>query len=337
MVSANESEVFGAFPIGVPPEQESCGIFSLGDLNQETMHHIVDRSCDLFADPAAHDYPLRKTIVGILFTKTSTRTRAAFSVGAVSLGATPISFGPHDLQTNTGESLIDTARVLGAMLGLLVVRMSGPLEDLKLLSRHGGMAVINAMASEEHPTQGICDLAAIQLARGSVDGTRLLYVGEGNNTATALAHGFSHYADCRVTFLTPEGYGLPSDVLSAATARGAAVGTLVEEYHTMSRLPEHADIVYTTRWQTTGTSKADPAWREAFRPFFVDAGLLDRWPGSRFMHDLPAHRGEEVSGEVLDGPRSIAWSQARMKLSSAMATLEWTAANLGRWRYQPRT
>jgi ornithine carbamoyltransferase len=181
------------------------------------------------------------------------------------------------------------------------------------------------MATEEHPTQGICDLAAIQLARGSVNSTHLLYIGEGNNTATALAQGLSYYADCQVTFLTPPGYGLPPGVLAAAAERAAAAGTTFEERHTMDRLPEHADIVYTTRWQTTGTSKADPAWRELFRPFFVDAALLDRWPGAQFMHDLPAHRGEEVSAAVLDGPRSVAWSQARMKLSSAMAALEWAA------------
>jgi ornithine carbamoyltransferase len=91
----------------------------------------------------------------------------------------------------------------------------------------------------------------------------------------------------------------------------------------MDELPSNVDIVYTTRWQTTGTAKADPDWREVFRPFHVSEELMTRWPAALFMHDLPAHRGDEVSGKVLDGQRSIAWSQAAMKLASAMAILEW--------------
>lgn len=315
----------GQLRTGPPPTRTPQGIFSLGSLQRETVNHIVNRSCELYADIQAHDRSLRDKIVGILFTKTSTRTRTAFTAGAISLGGTPIAFGPHDLQTNTGESLVDTGRVLGQMLDILVARTSGPLAELRDISRYGGIPVINAMANEEHPTQGICDLAAIKMVLGSVDGARLLYIGEGNNTATALAQGLSHYSNCEVTFATPRGYGMPSGVLAEAAVRCATTGTSLTECHSMAELPERVDFVYTTRWQTTGTSKADAAWREAFRPFFVDAQLIDRWPGCWFMHDLPAHRGEEVSGDVLDGPRSIVWSQARMKLTSAMAALEWTA------------
>jgi ornithine carbamoyltransferase len=97
----------------------------------------------------------------------------------------------------------------------------------------------------------------------------------------------------------------------------------VEEVHDLDRVSGDFDVVYTTRWQTTGTSKPDPAWRERFRPFHVDSAVLRRWPSAFFMHDLPAHRGEEVSGAVLDGPRSIAWTQAQMKAASATAVMEW--------------
>jgi ornithine carbamoyltransferase/carbamoyltransferase len=177
------------------------------------------------------------------------------------------------------------------------------------------------MATEEHPTQGLCDLATIRLHFGALDGVRVLYVGEGNNTATALANGMAHVPGASVTFMTPAGFGLPPDVLAGARAAAAARGTSVTEVHSMAELPEQVDIVYTTRWQTTGTTKR-PGWRQAFRPFYVDAALMQRWPDAWFMHDLPAHRGDEVAGDVLDGPRSLAWLQARMKLTSAMAVLE---------------
>lgn len=318
--------IFTTLTSGAPPLCDPRGIFSLGDLSPQTVHRLVERSCEFYTDPHAHDQPLKRAAVGILFTKTSTRTRTAFTAGTIALGGAPVTFGPHDLQTNTGESLIDTARILGAMLNLMIARTAGPLAELRTLSGYGGLPVINAMAEEEHPTQGLCDLAAIRLALGAVDGAHVLYIGEGNNTATALAQGLAHYSGCTATFVTPPGYGLPADVLEGTTKRGAENGTSLAEVHSMTELPARADIVYTSRWQTTGTSKADPAWRETFRPFYVAPELVARWPGAWFMHDLPAHRGEEVSGEVLDGPRSIAWAQARMKLSSAMAALEWVAA-----------
>jgi ornithine carbamoyltransferase/carbamoyltransferase len=190
----------------------------------------------------------------------------------------------------------------------------------------GRLPVVNAMAAEEHPTQGVCDLATMLMRFGSLEGISVLYVGEGNNTASALAHGLSHIPRSRAVFATPSGYGLDPHVLAAAVQRAAGAGGSVREVHDMDDLPSDVDVVYTTRWQTTGTVKADPDWRERFRPFHIDERLFGRWPEATFMHDLPAHRGEEVSGAVLDGPRSIAWQQAEMKLTSAMAVLEWVVA-----------
>ena len=127
----------------------------------------MEWSCEFYTDPHAHDQPLKRAAVGILFTKTSTRTRTAFTAGTIAW-AVPDHLGPHDLQTNTGESLIDTARILGAMLDLMIARTAGPLAEMRTLSGYGGLPVINAMAEEEHPTQGLCDLAAIRLAWGAV-------------------------------------------------------------------------------------------------------------------------------------------------------------------------
>jgi ornithine carbamoyltransferase len=194
---------------------------------------------------------------------------------------------------------------------------------MRELSRQERLPVVNAMAAEEHPTQGVCDLAAMLMEFGSLRALSVLYLGEGNNTAAALAYGLSRIPMCNVTFATPPGYGIDQAILDNAKKQAAEGGGSVTQVHAMDELPDSVDVVYTTRWQTTGTVKADPDWREKFRDFYVDERLLQRWPTARLMHDLPAHRGEEVSGGALEGPRSIAWSQAEMKLASAMAILEW--------------
>ncbi|QEU90387.1 ornithine carbamoyltransferase [Streptomyces kanamyceticus] len=313
-----------AVPRGAPPEAPETGLFSLADLSVETVTRLAERSVELHRDRAAHDRPLAGATVGVLFTKPSTRTRTAFTVAAVRLGAVPVTYGPGDLQLSTGEAIEDTGRVFGGMLDGLVARTAGPLAELRRLSRSGHLPVVNAMATEEHPSQGLCDLATLRLCLGDdLRGLRLLYVGEGNNTAAALALALAGIPGCEATFACPPGYGLPDDLVSAAGKRAARNGAVIDRRDSAADLPSGVDVVYTTRWQTTGTSKPDAAWRERFRAFHVDEEFMTRRPGALLLHDLPAHRGDEVTGAVLDGPRSVAWTQASMKLSSAMAVLEW--------------
>lgn len=298
------------------------GLISLDELTSADLMRLTDRSVELFHDRRAHDRPLRGHVAGMMFLQTSTRTRTAFQTGAVRLGADIVAFGPHDLQLNTGESIGDTGRIFGSMLDLLVVRTNGSSSLLGGLSDSGALPVINAMSAEEHPTQGVNDLASMRLQFGDLTGLRVLYVGEGNNSAVALAKVLSHVSGCHVTFWTPPGYGLDDDLIKVCDQRAALTGGRVEQISDSEAIPTEIDLVYTTRWQTTGTAKSDPCWREKFRPFYIDEPLLKRWPDALVMHDLPAHRGEEISGEVLDGPRSIAWRQAQMKATSAMAVLE---------------
>lgn len=309
-------------PVESTPIGRSRGLISLAEIDAQCLSTLIERSCALHNDPRAHSSPLAGRVVGVLFAKTSTRTRTAFTVGTIRLGGTPIMYGPDDLQTNTGESWEDTGRVFASMLDLLVARTSGPTEKLRLLSGGGLLPVINAMSTEEHPTQGVCDLATMRLHFGAVKGLRVLYIGEGNNSATALARGLALCEGCHVQFVTPPGYGVPSNVLEESARIASAAGGSVSQTHSLDDLLDDVDVVYTTRWQTTGTTKPDPAWREVFRPYYVDQRFMERWPRAVFMHDLPAHRGEEVAGAVLEGERSIAWLQASMKLSSAMAVLE---------------
>lgn len=303
-----------------------ASFLTLAELTSSRLDDLAQRACTFYRDPGDHDSPLRGLVVGILFAATSTRTRTAFTVGTIRLGGAPYTCSPTELQLATGESLADTARILGAMLDALVIRTTGGIAELRALAEAGALPVVNAMAREEHPTQGVCDVATMTLHAGDLSGVKLVYLGEGNNSATALARALALIPDASATFVTPPGYGLPADILREAQTRARTSGGTIVETHDLDAVPDAADFVYTTRWQTTGTTKADPSWRETFRPYYVDERMMARWPSALFMHDLPAHRGDEVAGSVLDGPRSIAWSQGKMKLASAMAVLEAVAS-----------
>lgn len=301
-------------------------LISLDDLSATALANIVERGAELARRAAkgtgVEGLSLAGKVVGVYFRKTSTRTRTAFSSGALRLGAGIIGYGPNDLQLETGESTEDTGRVFSKMLDVLVARTAGDPAEMRAWAGQSRMAVVNAMSAEEHPTQALADLTTLTLQFGSVDGLRLVYVGEGNNTAVALALGLARFRDVKLELRTPAGYGVPSAVLEHARAT-AAGGTVIDERHDLDDLPQDVDVVYTTRWQTTGSSKPDPNWRAVFTPFQVTTELMDTCPKAVFMHDLPAHRGEEVTGAVLDGPASIAFGQAENKLHSAMAVLEW--------------
>ena len=300
-------------------------LISITDLPDDDLPAVVARA-SAFADCRGRlgtDLPLAGALVGIYFRRTSTRTRTAFSAGALRLGARIVSYGPDDLQLATGETTEDTGRVLAGMLDVLVARTADPADELRTWAAAGPMSVINAMAAEEHPTQALADLTTLSRHFGRVAGLRVLYLGEGNNTASALALALSRFPGTHLELRTPTGYGVAPDLLAAARRQAAASGSAVAERHDMDELPEDFDVVYTTRWQTTGTSKHTADWREVFAPFQVTDRLWLTSPKAVFMHDLPAHRGEEVTAEVLDGPRSIAFAQAENKLYSAMAALDW--------------
>lgn len=304
-------------------------LVSLGDLSPDEMNYLVDRGVRM-RELRGVARTLEGKTVGIWFRKTSTRTRTSFTVGAQKLGADIISYGPADLQTNTGESIEDTSRVLSGFLDALVVRTAEDQREMSVLAGQDTMSVVNAMADLEHPSQALADLTTMKEHFGRLNGLHVLYMGEGNNSATALALALAKVPGARLTLLTPPEYGLNAELLERARADAAVHGAVIEESHDAADLPRGVDVVYTTRWQTTGSSKAHADWRDRFAPFAVTPRVMadaSRPDGTTvFMHDLPAVRGEEVEGEVLDGPQSIAFRQAENKLYSAMAVLEWCVA-----------
>jgi ornithine carbamoyltransferase len=301
-------------------------LLSLGSLDSSEILKMVDRGLAFAKRRVALPRVLDGKVIGLYFRQTSTRTRTSFAVAVARLGGLPLTYGSADLQTETGESLEDTARVLSGYLDGLVIRGCKGVQELETFAAYSErMPVINAMSDSEHPTQAIADAITIKQHFGRLD-IHLLYIGEGNNSAAALALLASRIPNARFTCVTPPGYGLPEPVMQRASESAREHGSVVEQLHSMDSVPRNVNVVYATRWITTGTSKASAGWKEAFRPFTVTEKLMQQVSGSEdttFMHDLPAVRGEEVEAAVIDGPSSIAFTQAQNKLFAAMAVLEW--------------
>ena len=301
-------------------------VLSLMDFEPEAVSHLVTLASDYWKRPEAFRSALAEQIIGILFTGPSTRTRTSFHSAALRLGANVIAYGKDELQTSTGETILDTGRVLSQFLDALVVRANGPIETLRKLASAGDMSVINAMSSCEHPTQVVGDMVTILEHRGSLSGAHILYIGDGNNTASALAYMCASLPDMSLTLLCPEGYELPDAVINRAKIRAEKVGACIRTSTDINEIPRDVDAVYTTRWETMGVPRTDDGWRDAFLPFKVDSALMSKVQQKSgksvfLMHDLPAIRGLDIASDVLDGPQSIAFRQAFPKGTGAAASL----------------
>lgn len=299
-------------------------LLSVAEIGSDELVHLIDRSVQ-FASRGVVGRPLDDKIVGTYFREPSTRTRTSFTVGALKLGARVVPYGPHDLQIVTGETVADTVKVLSCYLDALVIRTNGAFSEMTAWARQDQLSIINAMSENEHPTQAIADLSTIKEVFDRLKGIHVLYLGEGNNTAAALALAVAQIPDMKITFVTPEGYGLQEPLLRQAHQLARVNGAAIEYHHSMEELPKAVDVVYTTRWQTMGQPHPDPDWREKFMPYSVTAAVMKRVskPSTIFLHDLPAVRGEDCADEVLNGEQSGAWRQARYKMFTAMAVLEW--------------
>jgi ornithine carbamoyltransferase len=300
-------------------------LISIQDLDEESLHSLVETGPLLAAGQLDFSSALKGKLVGLYFSKPSTRTRTSFFAGIQRMGGTSILYSESDLQTCTGESLEDTGMVFGLYLDALVVRTNGSTEEMTTLADHCGRTiVVNALSKAEHPTQAIADLITIQQEFGSVCGRRVVYVGAWNNTAASLVLALTRFRETHTTVLTPEGFG-PDEAMAHAALRNAELNHAVVEFlHDPRDLPEEVDVVYTVRWRSMGEEPADSSWLTCFRGFEVNSRMWRRMSHQRtiFMHDLPAHRGIEVETEIIDGPASRIRRQAYNKLVSAMCVLE---------------
>lgn len=300
-------------------------LISMDDVDSATLDELVRTGERLARGELDFTTALRGRLVGLYFSKPSTRTRTSFFAAVAAMGGASIIYSAADLQTTTGEALEDTGMVLGLYLDALVMRTNGPhREMLTLAESGGGLVVVNALSKAEHPTQAIADLITIRQEFGEVTGRHVLYIGVWNNTAASLVLALSKLPRTKVTLALPERYPPDPGLLAAARRNAEETGSVVELLHDPRSLPRAVDVVYTTRWQSMGEEPDGPDWRESFEGFAVTRRLMGELAHERtiFMHDLPAHRGIEVEAEVLDGPASRIRRQAFNKMISAMCVLE---------------
>jgi ornithine carbamoyltransferase len=258
--------------------------------------------------------------IGMIFEKPSTRTRISFEVGIAELGATPVVLNASELQLGRGETVEDTARVLSRYLHALVVRTFAQ-SRLEALASSGTIPIINALSDFAHPCQVLADLQTIREYKGSLAGLRLAYLGDGNNVASSLLRGGA-MAGMHVTVGCPAGYEPIPQVVGIASEVAAKTGGSVVVTTDPLEAAKDADIVYTDVWASMGQEGEHEARLLMFRPFQVGYDVMEvARPDAIVMHCLPAHRGEEIAAEVIDGQQSVVWSQAENRLHAQKALL----------------
>lgn len=293
---------------------------TLDDLGRDGLLSLLDRSAELkrLRGTAQHPRPLAGKTVGILLEKSSTRTRISFEVGVYELGGLPITLKSGDIQLGRGESIEDSARMFSRFLHAVVFRTFGH-ERVELLAQHSSVPVINGLSDLHHPLQILADLLTVREQLGRVSELKVAWVGDGNNVAhswieAATLLGFELWLAC------PEGYAPDANVLMQATKRGRGKVHIVQDADEACR---NAHVVTTDVWVSMGQEGEAGARNKVFEPYTVDERRMSLAASDAiFLHCLPAHRGEEVAAEVIDGPRSRVWDEAENRLHTQKALLE---------------
>ena len=252
--------------------------------------------------------PLAGKTLGMIFTKSSTRTRVSFEVGAYQLGGHALFLATRDVQLGRGEPVADTARVLSRMVDGIVIRTFAH-SEIEDLARHADVPVIDGLTDLQHPCQILADLLTVRQHLGTITDRKIAWIGDGNNMANSWIDA-AHVLGFELALACPEGY----DPDAALLARAKSAGNV-----TLHRDPRAAvagaHVVNTDVWASMGQEEEQKIRERAFSGFTVDATLMKAAaPDAIFLHCLPAHRGEEVSAEVIDGPQSRVWDEAENRL-----------------------
>ena len=291
---------------------------TLEDLSREELVALLDRADALKASrgTADHPRPLAGRSVAIVLEKASTRTRISFEVGIHELGALPVTLIAKDTQMGRGEPLTDTARMLSGYVHGVVYRTFGH-EKVETLCQHASIPVINGLSDEYHPCQLLADMQTMREAKGHLEGLKVAWIGDGNN----MAHSWmlaAALAGFELRVASPEGYRVQESILARARELGAAI-TLTSD---PAEAAAGADVVTTDVWASMGQEEEQRAREAAFAGFQVDGALMSRAADEAiFLHCLPAHRGEEVSAEVMDSAASRVWQEAENRLHAQKALL----------------
>jgi ornithine carbamoyltransferase len=293
---------------------------SVDDLSPSELVDLLTLAARVKTDPDAFDRHLSGLTVALIFEKPSTRTRVSFEVGVVQLGAHPLVLSANDLQLGRGETIEDTGRVLSRYVDAIVLRTFEQ-ERLEVLAGAASVPVVNSLSDFEHPCQALADLLTIQERIGAPAGRVLTYLGDGNNVAhSLLLAGTKMGMSVRVA--TPPGFEPIPQIVHRAEEIAAATGGSVEITYDPEAASVGAHVLYTDVWASMGQEEESDERALVFPAYQLNEKLVALAdPEVMVLHCLPAHRGQEITAEVMDGTRSVVWDQAENRLHTQKALL----------------
>ncbi|OQA80262.1 MAG: Ornithine carbamoyltransferase [bacterium ADurb.Bin243] len=297
-------------------------LLSMLDLSTEEIYQILDTAANLKMKQYTGEqhHLLKGKTLGMIFEKSSTRTRVSFETGIYQLGGYGLFLSSNDLQIGRGEPVSDTASVLSRYLDGIMARVYKH-QTVVDLAKYSRVPVINGLCDYEHPCQILADFQTIMEKKRKLEGLKLTYVGDGNNVCNSLLFGCA-LTGMHISVASPKGYEPAKEVVKKAQECAARFGSSVEVTNSVEKAAKGADVVYTDVWASMGQEKEQQLRLKAFEGFQVNAknmkGAKDDYI---FLHCLPAHRGEEVSAEVIDGVHSVIYDEAENRLHAQKAVM----------------
>ena len=295
-------------------------LISIHDLSAAEVTGLLELSADVKRDAGKYALALAGKSLGMIFQKSSTRTRVSFEVGMFQLGGQALFLSGRDIQLGRGETIHDTAKVMSRYVDGIMARTFAHQTVLDL-ARFGSVPVINGLTDLLHPCQILADLLTIQERFPRLDEVTIAYLGDGNNVANSLLYGAAKVG-ATIRVATPGGHGPNAEVAVTAKADAQASGATIEILEDPAAAVDGAHVIYTDTWTSMGQDDEGEARRRLFQPFQVNAELLAQArPEAIVMHCLPAHRGDEITYAVMDGPQSVVFDEAENRLHAQKAVM----------------
>lgn len=286
---------------------------TLNDLSSTEIRALITRAGELKAQKTLYE-PLKNKVLGMIFEKSSTRTRVSFESGMIQLGGGAIFLSPRDTQLGRGEPIEDSARVLSRMVDGIMLRTHSH-RTVEIFAEYSRVPIINGLTDRFHPCQVLADMQTYFEHRGDIQGKKVAWIGDGNNMCQTYIHA-AELLDFELAIASPAGYDPEPELLAQYRAH---VNLMREPQAAI----KDADLVVTDVWASMGQEEQQSERQRAFNGFEVTRTLMSLTaPDALFMHCLPAHRGEEVAAEVLEGQQSVVWDEAENRLHAQKALLE---------------
>jgi ornithine carbamoyltransferase len=287
---------------------------SILDLSRDEFHHLINRAIALKNNRNPDYQPLKGQVLAMVFEKSSTRTRISFEAGMAHFGGSAIFLSPRDTQLGRGEPLSDSAKVISSMVDCIMLRTNSH-ATVTTFAEHSRVPVINGLTDEQHPCQLLADMQTYFEVRGDIQGKTVTWVGDGNN----MCHSYIHAAmvlDFTLHIASPAGYMPDDEIVKAA-------GNRIKFFDTPIAAAKNSDLIVTDVWASMGQEEEQKQRELAFKNYQVNAEVMAAANADAlFMHCLPAHRGEEVSSDVIDGAQSVIFPEAENRLHAQKALLE---------------